>query len=85
MSSWPKERIFALREKYGLTQGEAAKLIGTIQQTWSLWETGTNTAGRAYCTMLDSLDEDLEEWLKYAKGDEELFRMTVRNILEEKI
>jgi len=34
------EELVAFREKYNLTQTEAAKLAMSTMRTWQLWETG---------------------------------------------
>jgi len=48
MNSPTKLQIVAAREKAGLTQTEAAKLIYKALRTWQQWEAGSRDMDPAY-------------------------------------
>jgi DNA-binding XRE family transcriptional regulator len=50
-SPW-RAKLKALREKYGLTQTEAAARVGVAARTWIAWENSQTTPGRFTLPML---------------------------------
>lgn len=68
MSSELKDRIKEIRTIRNLTQSEFAKILGTVQNTITGYETGRrNPSGSAMALMCEKFDVN-EEWLRNGTG-----------------
>jgi DNA-binding transcriptional regulator YiaG len=54
---WTPQRIRALRERLGLTQREAAELVGVNDSMWCHWEKGRHPPTRPFEILLGLLDK----------------------------
>ena len=64
-----KERIKKIRKNAGMTQEEFAKILGTVQNTITGYETGRrNPSGSAIALICREFNIN-EEWLKTGQGE----------------
>lgn len=60
------ERLRNWRKKAGLSQDQAAKLVGTIQATWRAWESGS-TPEADYIEALEKLTKGAVSFSGWAR------------------
>lgn len=68
---WDSERVRALRQHLGLTQGRMAEDLGIRQQTISEWETGMYQPRGSSDTLLSIVAERSGFYYRTRKEDDE--------------
>lgn len=55
--AWTPERIKQMRERFGMTQGEAGRWVGIGKSMWCHWEHGRHRPSKPFLILLDLFEQ----------------------------